>query len=441
MDQLRHTIAEWRTAACQINNLLLRENDLREICSCQAKLGMRHEMQLTLNARLAAAEKMAAEGMKGWGSLGGGDVSPLAAVAEDQAKYGQVAAALTTIEKIKKADLRYEALDALLQTWDIEITMNETVRSLASGKMDLPPEGTAPLYLKSIPGHSLTRDEIRRVCAAALAAAREDTEHRTKRFCTIASHQSDAGLPREAEKTVAELLVVVRQEKELAARVTTLCDVANFLGGQQADCHFRTIEAKHISAEVKQRVLPIFEEALTAARDLKDEGERERAFGEIADSEGNVGLLDEAAQLARGLKDPHNRASCLTLLAQFHACAADGQAQQFFAETFAAVKANPDAFWRKVQMREVIEAVAGCHFFADAMSMTHDMGGEIDEKISVVCSAAEAEFRADQKEKAIAAFAEAVAETAKIGDCQRRVNALRQIAIKMATIEKVGMKQ
>ena len=96
-DQLRRTIAEWFAAACQINNLLLRENDLQEICACQAKLGMKQEMQRTLDARLATAEKMAAEGMKGWGGLGGRDVSPLAAVAQDQAKYGQVTAALATI--------------------------------------------------------------------------------------------------------------------------------------------------------------------------------------------------------------------------------------------------------------------------------------------------------------------------------------------------------
>ena len=189
-------------------------------------------MQPTFDARLAAAEKMAAEGMKGWGGLGGRDVSPLAAVAEDQAKYGQVAAALTTIEKIKKADLRYEALYALLQTLDVEVTINETVRSLVSGKTDLPPEGTAAVYLKSIPGHSLTRDEIRCVCAAALAAARKDAEHQTERFCAIASHQSDAGLQREADKTVAELLVIVRQEKDLAERASALCDVADLLGGQ-----------------------------------------------------------------------------------------------------------------------------------------------------------------------------------------------------------------
>ena len=171
------------------------------------------------------ARQMEDKGILRFVRFGDTSVSALAWIAMDQLQEGHLVDALATSRMIHDPFSRSWVLQEIasrraslprLFPPNPESAGSPEIRFAVTASRPLPPDPTSAKE---------TAEDVRRILAEALAAAGGDAPHLVDNMMRIARIQSDAGLRRDSEETIAALLERVRQTKDSRQRALALCKI------------------------------------------------------------------------------------------------------------------------------------------------------------------------------------------------------------------------
>jgi len=333
---------------------------LLAVAQAQAQAGMHDQARLTFQQALQAVREIHSNG---WPFA-----RALVAVAQAQAQAEMHDQALQTVRNIQDQIQRARALLAVIQTqaqagfYDLAMQTarniqdkNEQAQALATVALT---QARAGMHDQALETAREIQDEGQRA-RALLAVAQTEAQaglydlametarnihgnewKNRKALLAVAQAQARAGMHDQALQTVRyisgnewaylEALLVAQAMAQVEDQARTQAGVHNqaqlsFLQAQTAQ-HFRDegmpdlalmkVALAQAQARIHKPVQLTFQQALQAAQNIRNEGERARALQCVAQTEAQAGKYDQALLATRGIRGEWQRARALAAVAQ-----------------------------------------------------------------------------------------------------------------------------
>ena len=285
------------------------------------------------------------------------------------------------------------------------------IRFAVTASRPLPPDPTSAKE---------TAEDVRRILAEALAAAGGDAPHLVDNMMRIARIQSDAGLRRDSEETIAALLERVRQTKDSRQRALALCKIVEPQGPgcgvplvipagdgaappkpqpvARASSTAQPAPRQHAQTPAR----PILQEAISAALKIENGQDRDAALLAIAYAQNALGLFAEAIETVRRVQNGSMKASSMVSLA---ALRKGEDARRILAEVFAAARSMDHADDRRRILSHIASVQIDASLFPDALATVRAQD-DLPEKAKDFCRIADAQITTGCKDQAGKTLAE-----------------------------------